>query len=105
MKWFKVWTSDLSAPVLLIKAADAREAIRKAREDGAHYDQAKEYKPASRCPHHGKQEITTYRWSLTGKQYPVKKTVGYCMATADNRFCTCKGIKANCDFYPEYRAT
>ena len=40
-KWYKVWTKDLSAPVLLIKAETLSEAIKQAKEESPAYAVAK----------------------------------------------------------------
>ena len=101
MKWFKVWTSDLSAPVMLIKAEDQREALKKAKEESRSYDRIEEYKPANKCRFFTKSKQTEWRQTLTGKHYPVTVTVDFCKP--HQSACTCKGIKANCDFYPEVR--
>ena len=101
MKWYKVWTSDLSAPVLLLKAESLKEAIRKAKEESPSYDQGEEYKSANKCRFFTKNKQTEWRQPLIGKPYPVTVTVDYCKP--HNSSCTCKGVKADCDFYPEVR--
>lgn len=101
MKWYKVWTSDLSAPVMLIKAEDQREALKKAKEESRSYDQVQEYKEANKCKFFTKRKQTEWRHTMTGRQYPVEVVAAYCRP--HNSPCRCNGERAKCDFYPEVR--
>lgn len=99
MKWYKVWTSDLSAPVMLIKAEDQREALKKAKEESRSYDQVQEYKEANKCKFFTKRKQTEWRWTLTGRQYPIETTVAICRPLSAP--CQCNGTKENCSIYPQ----
>ena len=103
MKWYKVWTSDLSAPIMLIRAESQPQALKKAREENRSYDQIEEYKAANKCDCYRKRTVRESRWTITGHQYTVEKVVGYCIGTKEQEICRCKGIKEKCDFYPDYR--
>ncbi|MBE6630901.1 MAG: hypothetical protein E7624_08655 [Ruminococcaceae bacterium] len=103
MKWYKVWTSDLSAPIMLIKANTPHEALKKAREENRSYDLIEEYKQANKCEHFRRQKIVYQRTTPQGMRHVVERTVDRCFAFKYTPPCMCKGIKANCDFYPEKR--
>ena len=104
MKWYKVYTSDLSAPVLLIKAATEAEALRKAREESRSYDLIEEYKAANKCEYFRREKIQTQRTTPQGMRHVIQKTVEYCKYCFHERtvHCTCKGIREKC-IYPELR--
>ena len=103
MKWYKVYTSDLSAPVLLIKAASETEALRKAREESRSYDLIEEYKAANKCEYYRREKLVTQRTTPQGMRHVVKIEVTRCLRSQLKPPCTCKGIKEKCDFYPENR--
>lgn len=103
MSWYKVWTSDLSAPVLLLKADNPQEALKKAKEESRSYDLIEEYKPANKCKFFRRDKIVQQRTTPQGMRHVVERTVDRCFAFRYTPPCTCKGIKANCDFYPENR--
>ena len=52
MKWYKVWTHDMTEPVLIIKAESLDDAIAAAKRNDPAYTLGEEYKEANRCDHY-----------------------------------------------------
>ena len=103
MKWFKVWTNDMSAPVLIIKAETVGDAIAAARRENASYACGEEYRQANRCEHYRKENRREPRETLTGKTYYKMITCGVCYAITGAPRCRCAGHKDQCDFFSERR--
>ena len=100
-KWYKVWTKDLSAPVLLIKAETLAEAIKQAKNENPAYTEGEEYKNANKCKYFRRGIAREPQQSLTGSTYYIQRTVTTCYATGLSVECKCKGNKDNCEFSPE----
>lgn len=103
MKWFKAWTSDLSAPVLLLKAENETDALKKAKEESPNYDLIEEYKAANKCKYFRREKLQEQRTTPQGMRHVVERTVERCIRSKYNPLCYCKGNKEKCDFYPEVR--
>ena len=98
-KWYKIWTKDLSAPVLLIKAETLSEAIKKAKEENPAYAIGEEYKHANKCKYFRRGIAREPQQSLTGSTYYIQRTVTTCYATGRSIECKCKGDKDNCELH------
>lgn len=102
-KWYKVWTRDMSAPVLLIKAETLSEAIKQAKGESPAYAVGEEYKHANKCKYFRRGAVREPRQSLAGSTYYIERTVTTCYATGLSVECKCKGNKDNCELYPKRR--
>lgn len=102
-KWFKVWTSDLSAPVLLIKAETLGDAIASAKRENPSYTLGEEYRQANRCEHYRKEYRREPCETLTGRTYYKTIMGGVCYRAAGVPLCKCGGHKEKCDFFSERR--
>ena len=98
MKLYKVWTSDLSAPILLVKAENQAEAMRSARKENHRYDLIEECKAENKCPHFRKNVYTVQRDTPQGKRHVIDKIEYRCMGAKWAPLCHCKGNKDKCDF-------
>lgn len=99
MKWYKVWTHDMTEPVLIIKAGSLAEAIAAAKKESPSYVDGQEYKQANKCRYYRRQQFKERRESLTGRSYYVEITAGVCYRDpAQPCRCRCNGDETECDF-------
>ena len=102
MKIYKVWTSDLSAPVLIIKAENLQEAVAQARQENPAYTHGEEYRQAGKCPYYRRQRQKERRTSWTGQTYYTEVTMNLCYHDKSLSLrCSCAGRKDKCQVYPK----
>ena len=101
MKWYKVWTADFSAPILILKADSLAEAIATARHENAAYSLGEEYKQANKCEHYRRQQIKERRVTVTGRPYHIEVTIGVCYGKNQPKRCRCNGNPDNCTYNKE----
>lgn len=97
MKYFKVYTADLSAPVLIVKAESLDDAIATAKRNDLAYTLGEEYKEANRCDRYRRQQIKEQRTTMTGRTYYVDFTVSVCYGSSQPRRCRCGGHRDKCE--------
>ena len=102
-KWYKIWTCDFSAPVLLIKAETLRDAIATAKQESASYTCGEEYKQANKCEYYRKETRKEPQTTLTGRTYYTMVTTSFCYGVKGILQCRCGGSKEKCDFFSERR--
>ena len=102
MKYYKIWTADLSAPVLIIKAESLDKAIATAKYDNPTYTLGEEYKQANKCHCYRREQIKEKRTTLTGQTYYADITVGVCYNTVNRPWrVKCSGQRDKCQLSPK----
>ncbi len=96
MKYYKIWTHDMSGPILIVRAESLKEALTNARKDNPSYTQGEEYKEANKCPFFRRQKIKEPRRTQEGRPYIYEYTAELCIGQRNNTRCDCKGDRSRC---------